>query len=540
MSVVQPPSTGAFSTAGEEAINRTVEIKENELTSDEVQPDNIDDLFEISETFPDELLGVSVPIYIRLKQLLGDGRDAYVLADTTYGSCCVDEVAAAHIDADVVIHYGHTCLSPYADLAMTSRLPVIYVFGKRHLDMDDCVSQFANIAQQYFGSLGAKSTLLVKIDVSYTHRTDVLKDALQRRFPSVNVVSPTIHRKYTPPAASSAQAPYAPADPEQPSESLPSPTREPDLSSPTKPVETEHSIEDSIILYIGSESLALTNFLLTHAQSEVISYDPQARTIRRETGSVNKLLMRRYAIIQKARDADVFGILVGTLGVGKCNFYPSYVARNHEIIRSASYIPLMTHLRRILSKAQKKSYTISVGKLNPAKLANFMEIECFVLVACPENSVIDSKEFYRPIVTPFELEIALGEGRSWTGEYILDFDQILKGGEGQEDITREQEADSGDDPDRPAFSLITGTYRHAKRYGDPRDDTVTDSSGSAVALRNNEGALSQVSTSAASDFLHTRSFQGLEQRLGQDAPSILEQGRSGIAKGYKDVDHSPT
>ena len=26
--------------------------------------------------------------------------------------------------------------------------------------------------------------------------------------------------------------------------------------------------------------------------------------------------MRRYAIVQKARDSDVFGILVGTLGVG--------------------------------------------------------------------------------------------------------------------------------------------------------------------------------------------------------------------------------
>jgi hypothetical protein len=26
--------------------------------------------------------------------------------------------------------------------------------------------------------------------------------------------------------------------------------------------------------------------------------------------------MRRYAVVQKARDADVFGILVGTLGVG--------------------------------------------------------------------------------------------------------------------------------------------------------------------------------------------------------------------------------
>lgn len=36
----------------------------------------------------------------------------FVMADTTFGSCCVDEVAASHVDADCVVHYGHTCLSP--------------------------------------------------------------------------------------------------------------------------------------------------------------------------------------------------------------------------------------------------------------------------------------------------------------------------------------------------------------------------------------------------------------------------------------------
>lgn len=36
----------------------------------------------------------------------------YVMADTTYGSCCVDEVGAAHVNAQCVIHYGHSCLSP--------------------------------------------------------------------------------------------------------------------------------------------------------------------------------------------------------------------------------------------------------------------------------------------------------------------------------------------------------------------------------------------------------------------------------------------
>jgi len=60
-------------------------------------------------------------------------------------------------------------------------------------------------------------------------------------------------------------------------------------------------------------------------------------------------------------------------------------------LRIASYLPLIKHLRTLLARNRKKSYTISVGKLNPSKLANFLEIECFVLVACPENSLIDSK-----------------------------------------------------------------------------------------------------------------------------------------------------
>ncbi|KAB5595139.1 hypothetical protein CTheo_1427 [Ceratobasidium theobromae] len=507
MSTAQIPPSGAFSTAGEEAINRTVEIRENELTSTEAEHENIEDLFEIPETvqciidkdyrqialqFPDELLGISVPIYQRLKQLLGEDRSAYVLADTTYGSCCVDEVAAAHIDADVVVHYGHACLSP------TSRLPVIYVFGKRYIDIDYCADQFLLELGNDLSKAGSSKTIIVKTDVSYAHSIRNVGNALRERFPSNHIIAPDVPTRYTPPPSSSTSAPHAPADPDQPSGPMSPQHPAPLLSTPidsTALLSEGLSTKDCIIFYVGGESLALTNFLLTHSSSEVISYDPRTRRARHETGSVNKLLMRRYAIIQRARDADVIGILVGTLGV-------------------ASYLPLMAHLRRLISKAQKKCYTISVGKLNPAKLANFIEIECFVLVACPENSVIDSKEFYRPIVTPFELEIALRADQKWTGEYILRFDQIL---------ARQQEEG-----------------KESALCWHPRENTIADSSSTAVALRNNEGALSQVVANAGSDFLHSRSFQGLEQRLGQDAPAVLEQGRSGIAKGYQDVDHAPT
>ena len=103
--------------------------------------------------------------------------------------------------------------------------------------------------------------------------------------------------------------------------------------------------EGCTIFYVGSESLSLTNLLMTHSTSpvsfqvplspsltlsfitshhhhhhthtkKVYSYDPKTKTTKLESARTNRLLMRRYVAVQKARDADVFGILVGTLGVG--------------------------------------------------------------------------------------------------------------------------------------------------------------------------------------------------------------------------------
>lgn len=63
------------------------------------------------------------------------------------------------------------------------------------------------------------------------------------------------------------------------------------------------------------------------------------------------------------------GILVGTLGV-------------------EHYLEIITSLRELIARAGKSSYTFVIGKINEAKLANFMEIDVYVLVACPENSLV--------------------------------------------------------------------------------------------------------------------------------------------------------
>ena len=162
------------------------------------------------------------------------------------------------------------------------------------------------------------------------------------------------------------------------------------------------------MFYIGQEGATLTNFMMTWNNCSFSSFDPVTTVWRREAVNINRALMKRYYLIEKARDTDVVGILVGTLGV-------------------ASYLDIIDQLKNTVRKAGKKSYVFAMGKLNVPKLANFLEINIYVLVACSESSLLDSSEFYRPVVTPFEMEVACNKHREWTGQYVTDFRDLLPG-----------------------------------------------------------------------------------------------------------------
>ncbi|KDE07589.1 hypothetical protein MVLG_02055 [Microbotryum lychnidis-dioicae p1A1 Lamole] len=539
--------------SGEDAITHTIDVEPEQFASEFESPS---DAYEVENTvhqivdggyqrialqFPDELLHDSVQIYHLLRARLDAHIELYVLADTTYGSCCVDEVAAQHVDADLIVHYGHTCLCP------TLRLPVIYVLTKRPVDPSHAANSLASTSKESLDQ--DRKAIVLMYDVAYAYKAHLIFDQLEPRvnlplsMARIDRRTNKINKKGKSPVhsdneAASASAPTLATPQEEPVENdgddttppdgvsniAPAPTPEglvPSETMPTRPTPPRiayelpegTTIDDCAIFYIGGESLALNNILMTHGKCPVWSYDPRTREARLESSKTNRMLMRRYATVEKAKDADVIGILIGTLGV-------------------ASYLPLIKYLRELIASHQKKSYTVAVGKLNPAKLANFMEVECFVLVACPENTLIDSKEFLRPIVTPFELELAL-TSKPWTGKYVLDFETLLAASDfGQDfvDPTKDEEDEEG-----PVFSSTTGKYRHPKRYatkGVTNADDLT-AQASALSIRNTSSAVAQVLGSAAGDFLSNRTYRGLEPRYGMDAPAVIEQGREGgIARGY--------
>lgn len=168
------------------------------------------------------------------------------------------------------------------------------------------------------------------------------------------------------------------------------------------------SLKDYSIFYIGQEGATLTNFMMTWNRCSFCSFDPSTGTGRTESVHINRALMKRYYAIERAKDAAVVGILVGTLGV-------------------ADYLTIIPQLKEAIHKAGKKCYMFAMGKLNVPKLANFLEIDIFVLIACPENSLLDSSEFFKPVVTPFEMEVACNPNREGSEEYVTDFRHLLPG-----------------------------------------------------------------------------------------------------------------
>lgn len=132
-------------------------------------------------------------------------------------------------------------------------------------------------------------------------------------------------------------------------------------------------LSDTTLLLIADPQHSTTTLLTYHhICPEIHTFSPTTSTLVLSTPQTNLALRRRYVAVQKARDAGTIGIIIGTLGKG-------------------GYLSLITLLRTMLLEQGKKPYLLALGKLNPAKVANFSECDAFCLIACPESTIVDNR-----------------------------------------------------------------------------------------------------------------------------------------------------
>ena len=439
-------------------------------------------------------------------------EQVYILGDTSYGACCVDEVAAEHVDADVVVHYGRSCLSP------TARLPVIYVFTHKHLPIEHVIRAFKATYPD------PMTKVLIAADVTYCdHVPEIFSRLVEEGYANL-FATRVVH---------------------DPSSAIPN--RTVPLSAQGDP----DSLSEWRLFHISDPPTALLLTLASRVAAVHIypTDNPGNDNVQPLSVSAARALSRRYAILTSLSTVPIFGILINTLSV-------------------KNYLHIVDHVRRRIAEAGKKSYMFVVGKLNAAKVANFSEIGGWVVIGCWESSLVDSKDFWKPVITPFELELALQSDseRVWTGAWQSDFQTVLDNSNNNNKEANELHRDSGaatnecadeeeegdmSEPESapPEFDLRTGRYvSNSRPMWDLAGPAILGANGSPsparqALARRAKGDLATVggAFSPGAEFLRSqRTWKGLgsdfdiqdDNEDAQRDSTLIVEGRKGIAKGY--------
>ncbi|MDG1532855.1 MAG: diphthamide biosynthesis enzyme Dph2 [Candidatus Thalassarchaeaceae archaeon] len=114
---------------------------------------------------------------------------------------------------------------------------------------------------------------------------------------------------------------------------------------------------------------------------------------------IERILRQRMGLIFAVDNANSFGILIGEK--------PGQMRRN-----------LAIRMKRLLETHGKKGYLLALDHVGP-ELIDFYPVDAFVNTACPRIAIDDAVKYAKPLITPFELEVALGE-KQWENGYLFD------------------------------------------------------------------------------------------------------------------------
>jgi 2-(3-amino-3-carboxypropyl)histidine synthase len=288
------------------------------------------------------------------------GAEILLSGDSCYGACDLATTQAESLDADLLIHYGHS------DMKIETSIPVIYMEARVDYDPETLLEAALPLMEGW-EKIGLAAT------VQHVHR---LKETVQtlRRLGKTPILG-----------RGTGRAPH-------------------DGQILGCDYTTAINIADEVdgFLYIGAGRFHPLG-LATATDRPVVMANPY-RSIAERLGEseVMRLAMRRMAAITAAKEAERYGILVST--------------KPGQLQLSAA-----RSLRDKLKKLGKTSVIICLDEISSLKLGNFAEIQAFVNTACPRIAVDGLPDTIQPVLTRIEAEIMLGERRweeTWGRQYF--------------------------------------------------------------------------------------------------------------------------
>lgn len=324
----------------------------------------------IALQMPEGLLLYATVISDVMQRLAPTLEQVSILGDVTYGACCVDDLGAQALGAELLVHYGHSCLVPIQHTV----IPCLYVFVEITID----VAHLVDCLDLTLASEISKPHVYLLGTIQFRHALSEAQELLSEKGYSTSIPQ---------------------AKPLSPGEVL----------GCTSPVLAESAGSENddkanaIVLFVADGRFHLESTLISNPHIRLFyRYDPYSKALTEESYDHAKMKSLRLKAIESAKSAQVFGILLGTLGR---QGNPGILARIREQLKAHG----------------KKSFTMLVSEITPAKLALFTKVDAWIQVACPRLSV-DWGHFLskQPVLNPYELFVCLEE-TAWRDKYPMDY-----------------------------------------------------------------------------------------------------------------------
>jgi len=151
-------------------------------------------------------------------------------------------------------------------------------------------------------------------------------------------------------------------------------------------------------LYIGTGDFHPLGVAILVPDKPVVIADPERGTARDLRDVRERVLRQRHAAIARAREAQIFGIIVSKK-IGQAR------------------MDLARDLKALAEKYGKQAHLFLMDLVSPELLQGY-RVDAWVNTACPRIAIEDVLQYKEPILTPQEFEIVLGE-RPWD-DYVFD------------------------------------------------------------------------------------------------------------------------
>jgi 2-(3-amino-3-carboxypropyl)histidine synthase len=293
--------------------------------------------------------GLKPEVLTIVKSVEKAGALPIVSADPCYGACDLATAEAESLGADLIIHYGHSKLLKY------ERVPTLYIEARATLNVNKAVNKALPMLENH-KKIGLVTT------IQHVQTLDGAKEILLQAGKTVEI-------------GDAGRLDYA-----------------------GQVVGCDYSNAKSVakdvdaFLFVGGGKFHALGVVLSTAKPTIIvdPYENRAFVIDKEA---ERIIKQRWAIIEEARKAKTFGVLVG-------------LKPGQKRLEAA------LNIKKRLEEKGNGACVLAAKEITPEVLMEFPTVDAFVNTACPRISLDGASKFKKPVLTINEVAVVIGE-LSW-------------------------------------------------------------------------------------------------------------------------------